>query len=371
MKSNIFLIALLSVLISCNRKAQDFQLLNPNLIHICFDSLKQKNILNEHINECCFVKLQTDENCLMNGIVKMDFDDNKIFIKDINTKIFVFDENGNFLNRIGKIGPGPDEQLSIDNFCLDKINKTVNVFDVYKSMICKYSYSGKLLTRLKVDADIFKDVSNMTMAEDGNIILSIRNRHTNLHNYILVESPHYDKIKKFIPFIATGEIGLAGFSAISQCRNDIYFTTLLSDTIFKYDNKTKTILPDIVYKGKFRPLTRKDITNSKVNDISEVFNVVRKDNLSLGILSLYVNDKYIFFQVQGGYNIFWDRYSNTGSYCHNCSYGIISANENYFVSVMDAEEILAGNWDNVPQLKALAKQTAFDDNPILVFYNIN
>ena len=115
-----FALVLLSIFFACDGKKAHVDERNE-LTYIYLDSCDTKITGLKYR----FLKLETTNDCLIATINKMYFDDNKIFIKDSNDKIFVFDDSGKFLNTVGSIGQGPDDHFSIYDFYLDKINKTL------------------------------------------------------------------------------------------------------------------------------------------------------------------------------------------------------------------------------------------------------
>jgi hypothetical protein len=109
-KVQLLFIIFAASIYSCKDERQET---DDNYSYILIDSLSNRNIIEDNIDKCRFIKLETTDDCLIAAILKMEFDDEKIFIKDSNDKLFVFDNEGMYLQSIGKIGPGPDELLNI------------------------------------------------------------------------------------------------------------------------------------------------------------------------------------------------------------------------------------------------------------------
>lgn len=72
------------------------------------------------IDSVRYIKLETNEQCLLGYIKKLELYEGKIFIQDANGHVYVFDDTGHFLNKIGVRGRGPEEYLGMINFYLDK-----------------------------------------------------------------------------------------------------------------------------------------------------------------------------------------------------------------------------------------------------------
>jgi hypothetical protein len=62
----------------------------------------------------------------------------------------MFDKNGKFIRKIGRLGAGPGEYLSIYDFCIDKERKEVYILDSGKGKIHKYDFeTGKYISSIE------------------------------------------------------------------------------------------------------------------------------------------------------------------------------------------------------------------------------
>ena len=93
------------------------------------------------------IPLETNESCLIGGIHKIQVFDQYILVADFTiNSLFVFNKEGRFIRRIGGIGQGPGEFVSINDFTIDRINKTVYISDGRLSRINKYDLeTGKFI----------------------------------------------------------------------------------------------------------------------------------------------------------------------------------------------------------------------------------
>lgn len=363
---------------SCDRKKT---ISVENLAYIQLDSLFERDIILESLDRCQFVKLQTTEDCLIKWIVKIEFDGNKIFIKDTNGKIFVFDDEGRFLNTIGSIGQGPDEQLNVFDFYLDKESDVVNVLDLYKSTCFNYSYSGKLLGRKKFDPALFGNVTAITAVDNRYLILTLDNDNTSLFNYGVLDSKKA-KRKDYIPYLATGNKSLGfGLSKVAKSRESVYMCAFMSDTIYRYDANSNNIIPEWVFKGKLAPVTSKDL-NSRSYDLAlEALSTARAKKLSTGIDKIYSTDDYLHFTFvwnNNRYRVFFNTVSRSGCYykivpssLYASLENLIAATDKAFVCVIQANDALSENLEGNLILKNILENTKEDDNPILAFYYLD
>src|SRR5690606_33642192 len=68
------------------------------------------------IDSIRYVMLETTDECLIGNISELYVDGQFIFIVDntIFESVFVFDESGHFLNKIGRLGRGPAEYAGVN-----------------------------------------------------------------------------------------------------------------------------------------------------------------------------------------------------------------------------------------------------------------
>lgn len=114
---------------SCKEKLdykQDFSNLDGFSVLKINHKLKEKFIKeSEYIDSVNLIPLETNEDCIIGEISKMEIDNNYIYIldSDVAKTLFVFKKNGEFLRKIGAKGNGPGEYTSIWDFKLLSKNK--------------------------------------------------------------------------------------------------------------------------------------------------------------------------------------------------------------------------------------------------------
>ena len=79
-----------------------------------------------------FVKLETTGDNLVGAISQILFVNNKIIVVDfdVSKTITVYDESGKFLNKIGKLGQGPEEYAYLEHVALTPDKSMVVVVDM-------------------------------------------------------------------------------------------------------------------------------------------------------------------------------------------------------------------------------------------------
>ena len=85
-----------------------------------------------------FVRLETNEDCLLAHIRRIEVYDDRIFIEhyhENNTSLHVFDINGKFITKVGNKGGAPHEYYELAHFAIDKENKTIIISDTRKRVL--------------------------------------------------------------------------------------------------------------------------------------------------------------------------------------------------------------------------------------------
>ena len=96
------------------------------------------------------IPLETNKSCLIGSIRQMQVIDNYILIMDPPNSLYVFDREGRFIRKIGSVGQGPGEYISIADFTIDRENKTVYIQDGRLARILKYDLAtGKFIQSIK------------------------------------------------------------------------------------------------------------------------------------------------------------------------------------------------------------------------------
>lgn len=112
--------------------------------------------------------METNDKCLLRAIVDIHFYDNKIFIIDglNNSKVFVFDNQGEFIDQIGHIGNGPGGYLQPYRMYIDEKNNQITIADTRLNKLIHYRLDNyKYLS----DQKAF-NFSNCAWLSDGNIL---------------------------------------------------------------------------------------------------------------------------------------------------------------------------------------------------------
>lgn len=265
-------------------------------------------ILSDFCSKVSYRRLQTDNLNPIGTIDKIILHRDRIYILDSKTKkIFVFNQNGNFLTQINKFGRGPGEYSNISDFLIDSINDNIelwdngnkkiikmdregnflneNPFSLYVDKFCKLSSNSYLFYACNyLNPDFFNDESfNAILLDSSNNLMS---------SYLPIHETRYLKSGENNLFVKYGN----GVNIIVPFDNQLYHVSL---TGIKVKYKIKFLnynLPDDFLES---------YKNIDVNDraaISQGFrqliNEVNENSYAGGIHNVFENDKILFFQYR-------------------------------------------------------------------------
>lgn len=161
----ILVITLILLLVSCtkNRKTENISPIGRNdaLYVVDIDSVTKENIVNlsSYFKSVRTIILETNEDCLIGIVSNIRVVDNFIIITDSKRteSVFVFDKNGRFIHKIGKMGQGPGEYVDIVDSSIDFDKKEIYLFDFTSNKINRYDIaSGRFINSINIGRDDFK-----------------------------------------------------------------------------------------------------------------------------------------------------------------------------------------------------------------------
>ena len=141
-------ILLTVIFYSCNQFEKSAEADFSNVAQIIYDTVNSQWINPEKIVERCnFIKLETDPKCLIGKVDKILFADSSIIIvdKSIAKSIFVFDMNGNFKNKVSRVGNASNEYLKIVDVFIGPESE-VYITDNSKRKLLSFALDGRFLS---------------------------------------------------------------------------------------------------------------------------------------------------------------------------------------------------------------------------------
>ena len=371
MKHIFFLILFILLVQSCSN--QDYDIENIPII-IDMDSVKSKSLKFSHIK---YIPLETLEGCLIGSANKVLIKDNKIYVADFTNAmaLFVFDIHGNFIFKISRMGQGPGEYISFDDFDI-QINGDIYIFDMLSKKFLIFNSEGKFQKNIDVDCYFlsFCVVDNKMywakLYESGKMFSNLAIYNMTDKNVKLLLN---DKKKLH-------DLGLMNFSSYYfyySPESNIYYSPKFSEIIYSLDEDG--IHPAIGIKNLNIP------TLSKINEWMQEKDIIMRSNriiednkYFIENAHIYETDNYITIGCFTGVIskiLLYNKHSKSVCYAYSSDfYGIIgidkvkgSTGKNFF-GVIDVNP---DNECHKQILKTREELTNWkeDDNPVIVFFN--
>lgn len=271
MMNRFILVLVLFALISC-RKEKIAKYTKYDLLEInAFKSIKNSFELNKIVKGINFITLQNTPNSIFSEINKILIKNGKIYILDLTgpNYLYVFNINGIFLNRIGKIGKGPGEYLMLCDFDVNNKGevflysrqfKKIYLYDSVGNFICerqmcfradgfKILNENKYLFSLLNNSDC-KITNNRKFAitdSDLNIIELIGNYGKNFKDNRSWSSL-FKESKSFVLYNKPADDSIYCFDYNGEIKRIYYFNfgkmsmpqTFRNDAFLKYNKNTNS-----------------------------------------------------------------------------------------------------------------------------------
>jgi hypothetical protein len=254
--NTIGLISLIFLLFSCHQQPNNF-IKEIDISQSYFND--KEALLSEIATDIKYVKLQTDTNCLIGQIYhpleNLQFSEDKIFISD-GENLFVFENSGKFLTRIGNQGRGPEEFSRITNFTILPKDSLIVIFSDVQKKAFIYTYDNRFEKDIKID---FWPLSISSLNKEFMVFGSPKGRRSETDYYALsIINSEGEIISHLINYQREREVEKKeklGIASISQFYN--YFDTLSYwefqyDTIWRIINENRAIPEYFINSGPKR-----------------------------------------------------------------------------------------------------------------------
>jgi hypothetical protein len=171
---NCFLIVIICMF-SCknNSKHTDFigsdNNANTLMVSLNMDD-DQKIDLTEFIDSVRFIRLETNDECLIGRIQNVIYYDGIYYIQDnFASSVFAFDETGKFIFKICKKGRGPGEYIKISRLLIDYSKNRLLIYDNEMRKMIYYTLDGNHIK----DIHHFSDkamITDIILLSDGSFL---------------------------------------------------------------------------------------------------------------------------------------------------------------------------------------------------------
>ena len=250
MKKFFLLIACLLFLLGCRQASKQQKSGFSSIIEdipsdnsvtrIIIDDFDPNSVLkfSDIFEDVSFVRLETNDNCLIGRTDIIVATENKYIILDssIAKMIFVFNRDGSFSNRIGTNGNGPEDYDTPDLIAYDKYKDELLVLCYNKKTILKFKLDGTFVGKVSFDwwiNSIFTVNDNAYLLYFNNYMQPNGKR---LDYNIMIINESGEKLENLFPYMKeTGELSPPR-PKFSHYNNEIIFSPFYSSTVYSLEN---------------------------------------------------------------------------------------------------------------------------------------
>ena len=232
------------------------------------------------------IPLETVGDALIGEIDKLEMDDSHIVILDKQMRtVWLFGIDGKFIRRIGRLGNGPKEYVSLDDMCFDKENGTVWIWDRIKQVMLEYDLAGDFLKEVATgfSSNVFAKTN------EGFWLYYSYLKNPDNNSLILVNEEMDHLVKGFFATRETFPVSLS--SGFTSWAGKEYFYFPLSNVLYSLDGTEAR--PYIEFDFGERTLPYSKIVNMSPEEYETL---IDSGSYLGGLKNVQLSSKYCFFQ---------------------------------------------------------------------------
>jgi len=222
-KITILLFGLL--LVACSKEVK-----NGKTIFLDSEETKQLRLSNILHNER-YIPLETNDNCIIGYINKIQIYDNVIYILDsfFSKKLFAFDLKGKYIHTISQKGHGPGEYIDITDFVIS--DNKIYILNGRTSII-EFDINGKFLKEEKLHFQVDFIFKN---AFDSWVLVTNSDKSPDHKYNVYVTDKNYE-IKKGLIESVYSEFNIQPFQQLCTYKDTNYFYLPLENIVYSVNN---------------------------------------------------------------------------------------------------------------------------------------
>lgn len=275
MKNCFLLIAIASFLLGCSGNKKENTLQDEEgtpVINLSSDNVSKVALLplSEAAAKVEIVSLEVTDESLIGEITKMKVTDSDIWVKHYkDNHVLRFSRSGKFLNKVGKVGQGPEEYIRMADFFVDENTKEVYIQTTIVG-VKVYDYEGNYKrTAAKTSPDdVFMTMYFQFALYDNKFFIAQNMAFINkptpkdsVWSFAWVDSTYQKKkifknpahigreeeiMKNGINFQQFVNYWLEPFTSIDTYGNQLTLKYPDTDTIYRYDSPANELVPQYI-----------------------------------------------------------------------------------------------------------------------------
>lgn len=329
------------------------------------------------------VKLEANSSCFISDIKQIEMTDSLIFILDLDSHLYVFSREGNFIRQISSKGEAPSEYIVLNTFFIDKERELVTLLDDCKQSLITFNFEGQYQYLKTVDNGTIRNCNQALLVDNDRLLLYNMMDNTDNMAYSLIDLGSHNLIGKYFSYAPISLNNyFYSFSShpMTKSGEGVDFILPLCDTIFNYASSLFT--PKYIVETPLKMASKSQIKSNTSSYSSDVYHLAENGYFT-GFKSIHeTNSKIILtYEHEGialGYFLF-DKSSHEGNYYLYTNdenveevpfFYTIYAYEDNFVGVEKPEALLYLKNVQNRQFQNILKELKEDDNPCLFIYKM-
>ena len=345
-------------------------------------SLEEKKVpLEKLFNKIELIPLETTDRSLIAYIDRYNYLNGKHYILDKKQVIlFIFDEKGQYLNRIAKKGQGPGEYTLIYDFSVNLKKEQIEMLSPYGFIFC-YDFNGNFIK--KFDLTFLKSHAfhSMEILDD--------------ENYILWSTPEDNEDGIRIVSQETGKvvnsfwqdlfiINSWASNTFYTYNNDTYFSLSLYNTVYKVTKEGIEDAYEWHFGDKTVDISKHNISTGMYNanaDYETLMQKLENNEILYDFRFHFQNSQYYYAQIRFGgtpkgkwKSLFYNKKTKENFLFENIIEGLrlmpLYFSDEYIIDILrykDKEKLLNCTLLDESNKKKLLDFKE-DDNPYLIKY---
>jgi hypothetical protein len=332
------------------------------------------------------IRLETLSESLIKDINRIIVYGNKFFIFDKAQKsIFIFSEEGKFIDKILSIGKGPGEYMQISDFTIDTLNSQIVVSADRPYKFMYYSLEGNFIREESSENRWFKSISSI----GGHLVLYNRSsKHLRDDYKIYFKEPGKKGYNKFLPYERGGLCGIVPSNQYLNQSRSLYFIEPYNDTVYRVEEHNISPIYYIDFGDKKLPKEVKQKLNNIGTSISSYQMILGEDKYVYNVSNFRETNNYIFFMADPFYQVIYSKkekrsyvykffndditglpvniFAHSGT--DNTVINIIEPG--FFKNFLNLPHQFGEQFKDFPELKRKYIDVDKMDNPLLVIYTL-
>ncbi|NGP87385.1 6-bladed beta-propeller [Fodinibius halophilus] len=355
------------------------------------DPERSINITSEHLKNIKFIPLEATQSSLVGNILKLEKDSTTgywyILSVENPYKIFVFDNDGNFVNDIQHHGNGPGEYTGVSDFYLSD-GEWIEIFDNKKHHLVRYDLTADtLLAEKKLPFHAYK----YTYLDNGNYVFYKNVQAKNFedekyfHKILVLDSTMSIRQKAFPFKLKDGgvNVSVSNPSGLFKTERGVIFNDFNADSIYLISSENIRPLHTLDF-GKYTVPEPKGIDFSSSQELAHYYTKNKKSITGakqlintpefFSFLFIYNDDLYFYMHKKHqkkAYIIDNIKFGRKEAFFPPPVERIDSMFVSTYTPVMLNQKISINNFKQDSDIYNAILEGKENQNPILVLYQFN